>query len=78
MKATVHLYGRLRRFSQSETPGLMQVDIPVGSTIEGLIDHIGIDRKQVMATAVNGRACAINRQIHENDEVHLIAQLGGA
>jgi sulfur carrier protein ThiS len=77
MKATVHLYGRLRRFSKSETPGLTRVDIPVGSTIEDLIDHIGIDRKEVMATAVNGKACAMNRQISENDEVHLIAHLGG-
>ena len=78
MKATVHLYGPLRRYSPPETPGLMRVDIPDGSTIEDLIDHIGIDRKEAMATAINGKACAVNRQISENDEVHLIAQLGGA
>ena len=78
METTIHLYGRLRRFSQSETTGLMRIDIPAGSTIEDLIDHIGIDRKEVMATAVNGKACAMNRQINELDEVHLIAQLGGA
>ena len=78
MKATVYLYGRLRRFSQPETPGLMQVNIPVGARIEDLIDHIGIEPNEVMAAAVNGKACAISRQINEDDEVHLIAQLGGA
>ena len=78
MKATVHLYGRLRRFSPSETPGVMQVDIPVGYRIEQLIDQIGIDRKEVVAVAVNGKACGMSRSITKNDEVHLIAQLGGA
>jgi len=78
MKATVYLYGKLRRFSQSETPGLIRVDIPVGSTIQDLVDYLGIDRKEVVATAVNGKACALSRQIGVNEEVHLIAQLGGA
>jgi sulfur carrier protein ThiS len=56
----------------------MQVNIPVGATIEDLIDQIGIEPNEVMAAAVNGKACAISRQINEYDEVHLIAQLGGA
>ena len=78
METVVHLFGSLRRLSQPDTPGQARVELPAGSDIRDLLTRMGIEEKIVMASAVNARACTLDKRIVETDEVYLITQLGGA
>ena len=78
METVVHLFGSLRRLSRPDTPGQTRVRLPAGSDIRDLLRRMQIEEKIVMASAVNGRACTLEKKIMETDEVYLITQLGGA
>ncbi len=79
MKVKVELYGTLRRFSQENKKGLWVGDIPTGSTINDLLDIIGISKQEVSAVAINNELCDYNTEIEEDDDmvITLVTPMSG-
>jgi molybdopterin converting factor small subunit len=78
MLLDVHLHTTL----QIQTPqGLirnLQVELPQGSTLQALIDHLGVkvDAEETLLV-VNGRITEPDRVLVAGDEVHLIPAISG-
>ena len=77
MKIDVKLFGTLRKYSNPESPGRLQVNLPVNSTVTDLVDRIVERRGEVVVCAINGHTQRLNTVIHDGDEVVLLNRLGG-
>lgn len=77
MKIIVKLLGTLRKYSDSDSPGRLQVDLPSGSTVTDLIDRITDRRGEAAACAINGHTRRLDTVIDDGDEVVLLSTLGG-
>lgn len=77
MKLVVKLFGTLRRFSNQETPGLWQGEVPSGTTLLGLIALLGTTEQEVAAAAINGKVMPLETEISEDAVVTLVTPMGG-
>ncbi len=77
MKVHVHLYGTLRRFSQSQTPGLWSGELPQGANLQDLMKAIGTTEREVAAASIHGKPCSFDTEIPEKAEVILVTNIGG-
>jgi sulfur carrier protein ThiS len=76
MEIQINLYGSLQRFSQPETPGMWQGDIPTDSKLRDLIARIGIPEKEIWIAAINGAACPFDAEIPEGAKVTIVTARG--
>lgn len=76
MEIQVKLYGSLNRFSQPDTPGLWQGEIPQGSRLQDLIAQIGIPEKEIWIAAINGAANAFDAEIPDGAKVIIVTARG--
>ena len=77
MLVTVHLFGSLQRFSQSDTPGIRKMDVPEGSRVEDLIKMLKTKEREVVGSAINSKTCPFETELQDGDDVFLITALGG-
>lgn len=75
------LYGVLRRYRPAGTPGAphqpFQVHLPVGASIQSLVEHLGIPDGLVNAAAVNGQAKTTAALLSDGDKIALFPQSAG-
>ena len=77
MQVRVQLYGTLRRFSQPDTPGCWTGELPEGSTVGDLLEHLGIEPREVAAAAVDGKVRPLDTTLPSGAEVVLVTPIGG-
>ena len=69
----VHLYGKLRRFTDNQDPAKdSTVNVPVkqGDTIEGIIRRIGMPLEEIGNNIfLNGEYSALERQVNDGDRL---------
>jgi len=69
----VHLYGKLRRFTDNQDPArdsIIYVPAQEGSTIENVIRRIGIPSEEVGSSIFrNGRYVALTRKVEDGDRL---------
>ena len=69
MKLEIHLYGRLRRFTDNPNPGkpsVIVIDIPGGTTIRETLVKVGIPTEEVGTNIfLNGSYSSLDRVIEE-------------
>lgn len=73
MKAKIKLFATLRngRFDISE------MDLTEGTSIQDLIDHLGIEKKDAAILFINGVHAELNSVINEGDDVAIFPPVGG-
>ena len=73
MKAKIKLFATLRngRFDISE------MDLTEGTSIQDLIDHLGIEKKDAAILFINGVHAELNSVINEGDDVAIFTPVGG-
>jgi molybdopterin converting factor small subunit len=76
MKISVRLYGTLRRFSQTGTPGLWVGELPSQSTVLELIYLLGSKPAEVANAVINGEVCPLDTEIPASAEVILVTHMG--
>lgn len=76
MYINVRLYGTLRRLSNEGTPGLWKGEIPLSTTIDGLIAILGTKSAEVATASINGKVCPLETEIPEGSEVILVTHMG--
>lgn len=77
MKVEVKLYGTLRRFSQSGTPGRWVGELPKGSSITDLIAHFGTQKAEVAVAAINDQVVDFSATIPPNSTIILVTNVNG-
>ena len=69
----VHLYGKLRRFTDSQDPAhdsIIYTSVEEGDTIEDIIRHIGIPLEAVGSNLfLNGEYSALGRKVKDGDRL---------
>jgi len=78
----MEIYVHLHTILQQQTPqGLisqLQVNLPHGSTIQDLINHLGVEiPNDSLLIAVNHRVADVNQVLHDGDQVNLMPALSG-
>jgi sulfur carrier protein ThiS len=77
MYVKVKLYGTMRRFSQKETPGAWQGEIPAGARVRDLIAMLGSSEAEVAAAALDQEPCTLEDVIPDGAVVTLVTPVGG-
>ena len=71
----VHLYGKLRRFSDNREPtrdSIIYIPVKEGDTIADIIRHIGIPFEELGNNIfLNGRYFTLERQVRDKDRLGL-------
>ena len=69
----VHLYGKLRRFTDNQDPTLdsiVYVSVEKGNAIEDIVRHIGIPHKDIGSNVfLNGEYSALERTVKDGDRL---------
>jgi len=69
MELDIHLYGRLRRFTDNPEPGkpsVIKIDVPDGTTIRGVLEKAGVPTDEVGTNIfLNGSYSSLDRVIEE-------------
>ena len=69
MKLRIHLYGRLRRFTDNPAPGkpsVITIDVHSGTTIRGALEEAGVPTDDVGTNIfLNGRYSSLDRAVNE-------------
>lgn len=74
---TIKLFGTLRRFSQTDTPGLWRGEIPEGTSLLELIEKIGSTEAEVAGATVNEVFVPLDFELTEDAEIRLVTHMGG-
>lgn len=77
MEVRVRLYGTLRRFSQSGTPGLWVGTLPPGARLTDLLKEIGVNEREVAAAAMGSVVVPMETEIQTDTEIILVTHVGG-
>lgn len=74
----VYLHSTLIKYSPDGTSRKLQVSIDTGSTLDDLINSLGIDQTEYhLLLAVNGKVAEESQLLEENDLVHLMMPISG-
>ena len=69
----VHLYGKLRRFTDNQDPAqdsIVNVPVKKGDTIEDIIRRIGMPLEEIGNNIfLNGEYSALERQVNDGDRL---------
>ncbi len=69
----VHLYGKLRRFTDNQDPtrdSIIYVPVKKRDTIEDIIRHIGIPHEELGSNIfLNGEYSALGREVSDGDRL---------
>ena len=84
MKVCVRLYAFLaERVSETlQEQGIragspIELDLPEGSTLSTLVDHLTLPEEQVKLTVVNGRLRELDYRLQPEDEVGIFPPIAG-
>ena len=74
----VYLHSTLIRYSPDGRTRKLQVSIDPGSTLEDLMEKLGIDQSEHhLLFAVNGKVAEEFQRLEENDSVHFMMPISG-
>ena len=69
----VHLYGKLRRFTDNQDPtrdSIVHIPVEEGDTIEDIVRHIGIPQEELGSNIfLNGEYSALERKARDGDRL---------
>jgi len=71
MKVYVKLFSRFREHLPAEAHGEASVDLPAGTTIAGLLDHLGISARVQLVSVNDHPEPDRDRALHAGDEVRI-------
>lgn len=73
MRITVKLFATLREYGQN----LMEMDVPVSSNPESIIQSLKIPKKDVAVLMLNGRSVNFDEELSDGDVLALFPPIGG-
>ena len=78
MNITVHLHTILQRPSPQGPISQLQIDLPEGTTLGDLIEHLEIEMPiDSLLIAVNHRVAEVDQVLQDRDQVNLMPAISG-
>jgi molybdopterin synthase sulfur carrier subunit len=78
MLIQVKLFATLRRYAGDTPPGQpLPVELPVGATLQDLVQQLGIPPEETKVAFVNARAQELDWILQPGDEVGIFPPIGG-
>jgi molybdopterin converting factor small subunit len=78
MQVSVRLFATLRRFAGNLPAGkTLELELSKGSTLQDLVDQLGIPAEETKVAFVNGRAQDLDYALQQGDEVGIFPPIGG-
>lgn len=78
MKVRVRTYGSFRDIVGAQQPGdAVEAEVPPGSTVSGVAEHLGIPVGSVFLAMLDGEPCELAAQVSERAEVTLMPPFTG-
>lgn len=75
---TVHLHTILQRQTDQGMVSRLQVELPAGSLLGDLLQHLAIEMQpEHLLLVVNGRVADIAQPLQEDDQVNLMPAISG-
>ena len=76
---TVYLHSTLVKYSSDGKKRKEKIVLEAGSTIEGLIRHLGIEEEpaEKILLGLNGRVADLTEELNQGDKVHLMMPISG-
>ena len=68
------LYATLARF---EPQGAEYYAIPVGTTVDRLVDRLSLPRQEVKLIFINGRKAQSDKELQDGDRIGIFPPVGG-
>ena len=75
MKITVKLYGGLRDLVEAEKKGLTTLDLPAASTVQMVLDLLGITHHVLFA--VNEEQESADYELNDGDKITIFEAMAG-
>lgn len=76
MKVSVRLFGYLREYGKPLGDN-GEIQIPPGSTVEDVIDHLNLNHSLVMLALVNGKSVNLMTGLRKDDTLYLYPIVDG-
>jgi sulfur carrier protein ThiS len=78
MRIVVHLHSILQRKTPEGMQRKIEVDMPEGSTIQDLVEHLEVEvAPEHLSLALNGRVARLEKVMNDGDKVHLMVPISG-
>jgi sulfur carrier protein ThiS len=78
MRIVVHLHSILQRKTPEGMQRKLEVDLPEGSTIHDLVEHLEVEvAPEHLSLALNGRVARLEKVMNDGDKVHLMVPISG-
>lgn len=78
MQVIVHLHSILQRQTPDGLIRRLDVEMPEGSTIQALVDHLEIEvDPEHLLLALNGRLANFDQVLSDGDVVHIMVPISG-
>jgi molybdopterin synthase sulfur carrier subunit len=78
MFVKVKLFASLARFSPGGLPGTpFEVNISPSTTLQQLVEQLGIPTEETKVVFVNGRICDLDWVLQPDDQVGIFPPIGG-
>ena len=76
MKLVVRLFGDLRRYlPKGQDP--LQLDLPEGTTVQAMLQHIGIHPGEVWVVRANKQVVPEDHPLRDGDDIEVFEPVGG-
>lgn len=76
-KVTVKLYATLRKCVECGSKGRIDIDVPVGTTVEHLAAQLGIAPGEVWLVFVNTVRAHLVQELQDGDQVDIFPPVAG-
>jgi sulfur carrier protein ThiS len=78
MKIVVHLHSILQLKTPQGLQRRLEVELPEGSTIQDLIEHLAVEvDPEHLSLVLNGRVAKLEQVLEDGDKVHLMVPISG-
>lgn len=77
MLLTVRLWGPLARYAEERGGPEFTLEVAGGTTVDALVDLLGVPREYVSMVSVNGAKAARDRLLADGDVVHVLPLVAG-
>jgi thiamine biosynthesis protein ThiS len=77
MRVRVKLHGETKRGVKGLQGDYVDADVPIGLTVDQLLDHLGVDPGDVWMSAVNKDVVKSSHVLADGDAVEVFAPVSG-
>jgi len=77
IRVLVHLHAELARHAPAAERGTLPLELPVGATIQDLLQRLDLPRERRIIVGLNGQSAAAETVLRDGDRLDLVTPMSG-